>query len=212
MSTLVGTIVAKAKVTNPEVDSAVLASCLALIAGCIIAFFGLIRWGWIVELIPLVSISAFMTGSALNIAIGQVPGMMGITTYGNKIKLNARDVTYKVIINTLRGLPNTTLDAALGLTALAMLYIIRSACSYSARRWPQHQKKFFFLATLRTAFVILLYTLISWLMNRHHRSKPLIKILGVVPRGELLVPSFISSTLYLTQYRLYCCSGSYSQH
>lgn len=183
MSTLTGNIVAKAAKSNPEVPAPVIASCLAVICGVIIVFIGLIRAGWIVELIPLVSISAFMTGSALNIAVGQVPALMGITTYGNGIKLNSRDTTYKVIINTLRGLPNTQLDAALGLTALTMLYLIRYACQFAAKKWPQHQKKFFFLATLRTAFVILLYTMISWLMNRNHRKKPLVKILGVVPRG-----------------------------
>lgn len=187
MSTLVGNIVTKAKTTNPEVSGPVLASCLAVIAGCIIVFLGLARLGWIVELIPLVSIAAFMTGSAINIAVGQVPGLMGITTYGHNIKLNSRDTTYKVIINTLRGLPNTKLDAAMGLTALAMLYIIRYACQFAAKKYPKHQKKFFFIATLRTAFVILLYTMISWLVNRHHRSKPLFKILSTVPRGESLI-------------------------
>jgi len=186
MSTLTGNIVAKAAKTNPEVEGHVLASCLALISGCIIVFIGLIRAGWIVELIPLVSISAFMTGSALNIAVGQVPGLMGIATYGDGIKLNSRDTTYKVVINTLRGLPNTKLDAALGLTALTMLYLIRYSCQYAAKKYPKHQKKFFFIATLRTAFVILLYTMISWLVNRHHRKKPLFKILLTVPRGEFL--------------------------
>jgi sodium-independent sulfate anion transporter 11 len=186
MSTLTGQIVAKAAKTNPEVPGPVIASCLALISGCIIVFLGLARLGWFVELIPLVSISAFMTGSALNILVGQVPGLMGIAVYGpHKLKLNSRDTTYKVIINTLRGLPYTTLDAAMGLTALVMLYIIRYACQYAAKKYPKHQKKFFFVATLRTAFVILLYTMISWLVNRHHRSKPSFKILGVVPRGMI---------------------------
>jgi len=187
MSTLVGNIVAKAAITHPHVPAPVIASCLAVVCGCIIVFIGLIRAGWIVELIPLVSIAAFMTGSALNIAVGQVPALMGIATYGHNIKLNSRDITYKVVINTLRGLPNTQLDAALGLTALAMLYIIRYACQFAAKKYPQHQKKFFFVATLRTAFVILLYTLISYLMNRHHRKKPVVKILGTVPRGESLL-------------------------
>lgn len=71
MSVLVGQITARAKVSNPEIPSHVIASALALIAGCIIVFIGLIRMGWIVDLIPLVSISAFMTGSAINIAAGK---------------------------------------------------------------------------------------------------------------------------------------------
>jgi sodium-independent sulfate anion transporter 11 len=192
MSTLVGQIVAKAKISDPDIPGPVIASALAVIAGCVITFIGLIRLGRIVDLIPLVSISAFMTGSAINIAAGQVPALMGITGF------NTRESTYKVIINTLKGLPKTDLNAAMGLTALAMLYIIRFACAYAAKRWPSRQKTFFFLATLRTVFVLLLYTLISWLVNRHFpkgpKGKSKFKILLVVPRGKssfhlLLLPT-----------------------
>lgn len=178
MSTLVGKIVLRAKDSNPEIDSAVIATALAVIAGIIITFIGLVRCGWIVDLIPLVSISAFMTGSALSIAVGQVPTMMGIKGF------STRDATYLVVIHTLQGLPRTTIDAAMGLTALFLLYLIRSVCKLAAKRWPKHQKVIFFVATLRTVFVILLYTMISWLVNRHRRDHPLFKILETVPRGE----------------------------
>jgi sodium-independent sulfate anion transporter 11 len=179
MSTLVGNILVKAAKTNPKVPGHVIASALAVIAGCIIAFIGLIRCGWIVDLIPLVSISAFMTGSAINIAAGQVPTLMGIASY-----FNTRAATYLVIIDTLKWLHKSTLDAAIGLTALTMLYAIRSACKFAAKKFPSRQKAIFFVGTLRTAFVILLYILISYLVNRHHRAKPKFKILGTVPRGE----------------------------
>ena len=178
MSTLVGNIVTKAKKSHPDIEGHVIASCLAVISGAIIVTIGLLRLGRIVDLIPLVSISAFMTGSALNIATGQLPGLMGITGF------SSRDASYKVLIHTLQGLPRTTLDAAMGLTALAMLYLIRSACKFAAKRYPKHQKAIFFISTLRTAFVILLYTMISWLANRHHRKHHLFKILGTVPRGK----------------------------
>lgn len=178
MSTLVGTIVAKAAKTHPEIEGHVIASCLAVIAGCIIVFIGLIRFGWIVNLIPLVSISAFMTGSAINIAAGQVPTMMGITGF------NTRDSTYRVIINTLKGLPRTKLDAAVGLTALTMLYLIRFACKFAAKKWPSRQKTFFFISTLRTVFVLLLYIAISYGVNKGLKAKKAhFKILGTVPRG-----------------------------
>jgi sodium-independent sulfate anion transporter 11 len=177
MSSLVGEIVTAAAKSHPHIQGHIIASCLAVIAGCIITFIGLVRCGWIVDLIPLVSISAFMTGSAINIAVGQTPALMGITGFSN------REATYKVIINTLKGLPRTKLDAAMGLSALTMLYLIRFACSFAAKKNPARQKTFFFISTLRTAFVILLYTMISWLVNRNHRKTPLFKILKNVPRG-----------------------------
>jgi len=177
MSTLVGQIVIKAAKSHPHIEGHVIASALAVIAGCIIIFIGLIRMGWIVDLIPLVSISAFMTGSAINIAVGQVPTLMGITGF------DTRAAPYKVFIHTLQGLPRTKLDAAIGLTALVLLYSVRSLCNYLARKNPSKQKMYFFISTLRTAFVILLYTFVSWLVNRNHRKTPLFKILKTVPRG-----------------------------
>ncbi|KAI1845249.1 hypothetical protein JX265_005404 [Neoarthrinium moseri] len=182
MSTVTGNVVNNAIAILPQYKDEpwVIANALAIIVGAIVFFIGIIRFGRIVEVIPLVSLAAFMTGSAINIAAGQVPTMMGISF---PKPYTTRDATYMVIINTLRNLPSTKLDAAMGLTALLMLYLIRIACSTSAKRWPQHQKLFFFLSTLRTAFVILLYTMISWLVNMWHHDKPLFTILQDVPRG-----------------------------
>lgn len=179
MSKVTGDVVLKVAKTNPEFPAHVVASALAVICGVIIVFIGLVRCGWIVEFISLAAISAFMTGSALNIAVGQFPTLMGIDGF------DTREATYKVVINILKHLGRTKLDAAMGLTALFLLYLIRFACGFAARKMPRRSKLFFFLATLRTAFVILLYTLISWLVNRNHRAKKdnLFKILGTVPRG-----------------------------
>lgn len=179
MSQLVGDVVTAVGKTHPEFAPNQVASALAIICGAILCFLGLARLGFLVDLISLAAISAFMTGSAINIAAGQVPTLMGITGF------DTRDHTYRVIINTLKNLGGTKLDAAMGLTALTMLYLIRSACSYAAKKNPNRRKTFFFIATLRTAFVILLYTLISWLVNRHHRDKKQwrFKLVGDVPRG-----------------------------
>ncbi|KAK4153391.1 sulfate transporter family-domain-containing protein [Chaetomidium leptoderma] len=178
MSQLTGGIVADLAIALPDVPGHVIASALALLAGSIVLFIGLIRCGWIVDLISLTALSAFMTGSALNIVVGQIPSMMGITGF------STREAPYIVFIHTLQGLPRTTLDAAMGLTALAMLYLIRGTCAYAAKRWPKHQRIIFFLSTLRTVFVILLYTMISWLVNRGlPKDQIKFKILLDVPRG-----------------------------
>ncbi|KAI1828490.1 sulfate permease [Xylaria intraflava] len=179
LSTVTGTVVNKIIAEHPEYTDTpwIISTALALICGVIVLFIGLIRFGWIVELIPVVSLASFMTGSAINIAAGQVPGLLGISGF------STRDATYLVIINTLKGLPRTDLNAAIGLTALLLLYVIRFTCNWGARKYPNRQKLFFFLNTLRSVFVILLYTLVSWLVNMHRRSSPAFTILGKVPRG-----------------------------
>ncbi|KIW62478.1 hypothetical protein PV04_10651 [Phialophora macrospora] len=179
MSTIVGNVVNKVQEDHPEVPGHVIASALAIIAGAIICFIGLVRCGWIVNFIPLTAISAFITGSAINIAVGQVPTLMGIKVKG----FNTRDSTYLVVINTLKYLGHTKLDAAIGLTALFMLYLIRFTLNRCAKKMPHRAKLFFFLSTLRTAFVLCLYILIAYLVNRNHREKPKFQLLGKVPRG-----------------------------
>lgn len=118
-----------------------------------------------------------MTGSALNIAIGQVPGLMGITGF------STRDATYKVFIHILQHIGRSDLNAAIGIPALFLLYAIRALCNWGARRYPSRAKTFFFVSTLRTVFTICLFVLVSYLANRHHRKHPKFKILGKVPRG-----------------------------
>src|SRR5690349_12000543 len=109
-----------------------------------------------------------------------MPTMMGITGPSN------RDGTYLGLIHTPQGLPRPTVHAAMGVSALALLYLLRGACSYAAKRWPKPQRLACFLSTLRTVFVILLYTMISWLVNRGLPKEHVkFKILLEVPRGAL---------------------------
>ena len=194
MSLLTGNIITRVQHAHPNLAGPVIASALALLCGSFVFVMGILRLGYatlvpprfhtlihplrfIVDFIPLPAIGAFMTGSALNIAVGQVPGLMGITGF------STRDSTYLVVIHTLQHLGRSDLNAAMGLPALFLLYAIREVCNWNARRTPRYAKTFFFISTLRTAFTILLFTMVSWLVNRHHRSKPKFSILGTVPRG-----------------------------
>ena len=186
LSTVTGGVVlsAEEKLAGQGISRDMIASSLAIIAGSIVLFLGLARMGWIVDLISLPAISAFMTGSALSIAAGQFPTMMGITGF------STRDPTYRVVINSLKHLGRTNLNASFGLTCLFLLYGIRFTCGQLAKRFPTRAKLFFFINTLRTVFVILLYILFSYLANREHRAngtKPIITTLGTVPRGKMLL-------------------------
>ena len=99
---------------------------------------------------------------------------------------STRGASYKVIINTLKGLPRTKLDAAWGLTGLVSLYAIRIACDKFSARYPRRARIFFFISVLRNAFVILVLTIAAWLYTRHRKNaagKYPIKILQDVPSG-----------------------------
>jgi sodium-independent sulfate anion transporter 11 len=147
MSTIVGNIVIKIQETKPEIQAVDIARALSVIAGSVLLFIGLTRLGRIVELIPLVAITSFMTGAAISIGAGQVPALMGISGVNN------RGPTYLVIIDTLKGLPRTKLDAVMGLTALFLLYAIRIFCSFMSKKQPSKKKLWFFVRhTLPSAF------------------------------------------------------------
>ncbi|KAJ1924598.1 hypothetical protein GGI09_006981 [Coemansia sp. S100] len=196
MSTLMGNILHDVLPHLPQYQDTpwVVAGCMSVVLGCIVTALGLLRLGFIVDFIPLPAIAAFMTGSALNIAMGQIPTLMG----NNSVKgFNTRAPTYLVFGNFFKYIKHCNLNAAVGLTSLFLLYAIRAGCKYAARRWPKREKLFFFISTLRTAFVILLYTLISFLVNRNHRTSPKFSILGVVPRGfkHMQVPTVSSDIL-----------------
>ncbi|KAI5810674.1 sulfate transporter family-domain-containing protein [Pyronema omphalodes] len=174
MSTLVGNIVSDV----PDSERPHVVAALSLVCGIIVLVIGLLRLGFIVDYIPLTAIAAFMTGSALNIAVGQTPKLLGLHGF------NTRDATYMVFINTLKHLDECTLDAAIGITALTFLYLLKWIfTSFLPKKFPSHSKTWFFLSTLRTAFILLLYTLISWLVNMKRRNDPKFAILGVIPSG-----------------------------
>lgn len=179
------------KYPEGEIEAPIIATTLALLCGIIATGVGLLRLGFLVELISLNAVAGFMTGSALNIITGQVPGLMGYNS-----KVNTRTSTYKVIINTLKHLPDTKLDAVFGLIPMFLLYFWKWWCNsmgpklvdrYYAKDSKQnfYWKKFYFYAqACRNAIIIIVFTAISWRITRGKKKadRP-ISILGTVPKG-----------------------------
>lgn len=186
MSLEVGTIVRSVQAKHGELYSAPeIATCVAVICGFIVLGIGLLRIGWIIEFIPQPAVSGFMTGSAINIASGQVPALLGVQKL-----FNTKEATYKVIINTLKHLPQANLNAAFGVSALALLYIIKWSLQYIQKRYPRYARAAFFAQALRHALVIIVFTIIAWRISIHHVGPPPyqvkkapISLVGTVPAG-----------------------------
>ncbi|TFK26439.1 high affinity sulfate permease [Coprinopsis marcescibilis] len=182
MSILVGQVIVHVQDNHPGVwTGPEIASGLAVITGFITLGMGLLRIGWLVEFIPAPAVSGFMTGSAFTIATTQIPGLLGITGF------STRDAAYLVIINTLKGLSGAKLDAAWGISGLVGLYLIRYGCEWGTKRWPHRARIFFFASVLRTAFVMIVLTLATWLFCRNKQNPQTgrypIRILLTVPSG-----------------------------
>src|SRR5271169_5272035 len=114
MSLQTAHVIATIQAADPNKWSApLIATTLAFFCGIITLGIGIFRLGFVVEFIPVPAIAGFMTGSAITIAAGQVPSLLGTSSL-----FNTRDACYLVIINILKYLPQTTLDAAFGFPAL----------------------------------------------------------------------------------------------
>lgn len=178
MSLQTANVIAAVQKAHPgEWSAEVIATALAFICGFIVLGIGLLRLGWLIEFIPQPAVSGFMTGSAINIAAGQIPSLFGISN-----RLNTRAATYEVIINTLKNLHYAKLDAAYGVTALFTLYLIKWSLQWAGDRYAKFRRASFFLTCFRHAFVIVIWTIIAWRQNVHLK-KPSISLLGHVPRG-----------------------------
>lgn len=71
-----------------------IATTVAFVCGFIVLGIGLLRIGWLVEFIPAPAVSGFMTGSAINIVAGQVPGLMGISGFKLVIRFQLLVIIY----------------------------------------------------------------------------------------------------------------------
>nr|XP_036588688.1 sulfate permease [Colletotrichum truncatum]KAF6800062.1 sulfate permease [Colletotrichum truncatum] len=197
VSLLVGKVSAKVLEEHPgEFAPEEISKTLAFLAGAVLLVFGLLRLDWIIEFIPHVAISAFVTGAAITITLSQVPSLLGIDG------VNSKAAAYRVFIDTAQSLPRIKLDAAIGLTALVLLALIKWYCERMARTQPKRRRMWETLCSLRMTFTILLYTLVSFLVNRGlGAGEHKFRITGTLPKGfthagpPTLSPKLISALL-----------------
>lgn len=145
--------------------------------------FGILRLGWIIEFIPYIPISAFVTAASITILSTQIPVALGIP------HINTREAPYKVLINTLRKLPETRLDAAIGIGSIFLLFALRDFCSFMEKRQPARKRMWSTLSSLRLTFTMLLFTLISFLVHRNIQDSTMAKfrIVGKIEAGKYTI-------------------------
>jgi sodium-independent sulfate anion transporter 11 len=138
-----------------------------------------LRLGWVIEFIPYVPISAFVTAASITIISTQLPTLLGIDG------VNTRTSPYKVYVNTLKGLPRTRLDAAIGITCIVLLYLMRTTCAKMELRQPMKKRMWSMLSSLRLTSAILLYTFVSYLVNRKApKGQEKFRIVGHIDKGQ----------------------------
>ncbi|KAI9483429.1 MAG: sulfate transporter family-domain-containing protein [Benjaminiella poitrasii] len=183
VSLLVGQAITKVTEVHPEITGPEVAVCLSLFAGLVTIMIGLVKLGILVDFISEPAIAGYMTGSAITISLGQWPklfGLKGVSTH---------QAPYLIFYDFFKSLKETRLDAAFGITALIILYLIK----YISSRPIQNQKQsswlarlkrsLFFLGIMRSGLIVIAGTLISYFINRNHLAQPQIAIIQKVPAG-----------------------------
>ncbi|KAH7333483.1 sulfate permease 2 [Rhexocercosporidium sp. MPI-PUGE-AT-0058] len=180
-SLLIGGVIVTIENEHPgEYSAEEIAKCLTFLSGVFLIFFGLFRLGWIIELIPYIPISAFVTSASITIIGTQLPVALGIQG------INTRRAPYKVYSDTFKKLSDTQLDAAIGLTSILLLYVTREVCAKLEVRQPAKKKLWATISSLRLTFTILFYTFVSWLVHRtipHEKSYWKFKLVGKIESG-----------------------------
>lgn len=98
---------------------------------------------------------------------------------------STRAETYRVIINTLKGLPRTQLDAAWGLTGLFSLYAIRIFCTWGSKKWPRRRK----LSRWSLVCTMLIFTPSRTYLLLHLRTSQRLRNPHSHPRFLVILPS-----------------------
>ncbi|KAF1839318.1 sulfate permease [Decorospora gaudefroyi] len=178
-SLLIGGAVSTVEAEAPgEYSPEEVAHALSFLAGAVLFVFGILRLGFIIEFIPYIPISAFVTAASITIISTQLPTLMGVTG------INTRQSPYMVYIEFFQGLPRARLDAAIGITSIVLLWLIKNFCAKMEVRQPHKRKMWSLISALRLTFTILLYTLVSWLV---HRKTPAgqekFRIVGHIEKG-----------------------------
>ncbi|KAF2669432.1 sulfate permease [Microthyrium microscopicum] len=155
-SLLVGEVVATVEeAKNGLYSHEEAAKTLSLLAGSVLLVCGFLRLGWLIEFIPYVPISAFVTSASITIMTTQFPVVLGITD------INKRDSPYHVILNTFRGLGRIQTDAYIGLSSIVLLFFLKSVFDRLETRQPERKRMWATLSSLRMTFTMILFTMIS---------------------------------------------------
>ncbi|KAJ4138619.1 hypothetical protein NW768_002469 [Fusarium equiseti] len=178
-SLLVGEVISHVHDARPDTYTSVeIAKTLSFMTGLILFALGLLRLGWLVEVIPYIPVSAFITAASIIIMCTQLPVLLGIPG------INTREKPYEVFIATMKNLPNTKLDAAIGITCLVLLELAKYVFTKLEARQPARKRLWSIMSSLRLTFAMILYTLVSFLVNRNlSEDESKFRIVGHINQG-----------------------------
>ncbi|BCS25558.1 uncharacterized protein APUU_50269S [Aspergillus puulaauensis] len=166
-------------------DAGAIASAAAFWVGVYSLILGLLRLGFLLDFIPLPVLSGYVSGAAITIVLQQLKGLFG--------EGKSADDTAGVIRVFFQRLPNTNWRAFLiGLSGIILLLGLQ----YVGHKWGKSHRSFWYLSIARNALALIIFTLISWGVNKSRPDDPLFGISQVTGAG-IIPPRKPDSNLLL---------------
>ncbi|KAJ5391746.1 hypothetical protein N7509_007236 [Penicillium cosmopolitanum] len=184
MGLLTGEIVTDLVKTGYAAES--VATAVAFWVGIYSLILGLFRLGFLLEFIPLPVLSGYVSGAAITIVLQQLKGLFGEAKSAND--------TAGVIRVFFQRLPNTNWRAFLmGFSSIILLLLLQ----FVGRKWGKKHRILWYLSIARNALVLVIFTAISWGVNKSHKSEPLFGISEVSGTG--IIPPSVPDTQLLVK-------------
>ncbi|XP_022830973.1 sodium-independent sulfate anion transporter-like [Spodoptera litura] len=158
---------------------------LTFLSGCVVLIMGLLRLGFLVELISPSVTSGFTSATAIIIVAAQLKGLLGLSFTAESVGDNIRLIVTKW--DDIR-----YADCALGAVCCTVLLLLRKLKDVRVRS-PRVGRALWLVSIGRNALVVLAASSFAYLT--HHPNQPLFKLSGRVEPGlpRLSAPPFSAS-------------------
>ncbi|RBR09361.1 uncharacterized protein FIESC28_09969 [Fusarium coffeatum] len=150
-----------------------IASATAMMMGIYGMILGFLKLGFLLEFISLPVLSGFITAIAITIILNQMDSLLG--------EENVRDGAAKQIHDIFSELPNANGWACLiGFTGILFLTILEK----SGKRWSKNNRVIWLLSTTRAFLTLVLFTGISYAVNKNRGDDFLFDVVKVQSQGQ----------------------------
>lgn len=148
-----------------------IASAVAMSVGIYSMAIGLLKLGFLLDFISVPALNGFISAAAIVIMLGQIPSLFGI---------DAPTGTANIIHDLFAKIPHYNgPTAGVGLGGILMLYLMQKM----GQRWGNKSKIIWLLALGRSAVVLVLFTGISYAVNKHRTKNPVFALSKVKSNG-----------------------------
>jgi sodium-independent sulfate anion transporter 11 len=148
-----------------------IASAVALSIGIYALVIGMLKLGWLLEFIAIPVLSGFISAAAIVIMLGQIPSLFGVSVDSG---------TGNIIRELFQQIPDfdgpTT---GIGLGGIVILVLMQKM----GQRWGKKNKAIWLLALGRSAIVLILFTGISYAVNKDRVKNPIWALSKVQSKG-----------------------------